>query len=295
MRPHYNRKIQELSLKILPEQEKAKQIKEHYQKSKEQLLKAIEVELYEKKIQTEEDLSNFIEPVHEMIYPPVFFQDSLQAEQDLDRLGPLSLQQYAETEYFPQLISEHLQKRNFSQALLFVEKQPPRLGLREALDEASSIFQESIDLNNEDLIREFMQFLSKSIECGQGELLNDQNATQYFFPMLTAYLEQAVLEKKFSFLNGFCDGIRTSLFLRAFWLKRFDRHSCITVASSKNFGGVMSKKKAQEFYSAIDGIADKEAFLESVREGFLEIEDPRAKDNQSYRLVDLLIIIRLLA
>lgn len=53
----------------------------------------------------------------------------------------------------------------------------------------------------------------------------------------------------------------------------------------------MSKKKAQEFYSAIDGIADKEAFLESVREGFLEIEDPRAKDNQSYRLVDLLIII----
>lgn len=53
----------------------------------------------------------------------------------------------------------------------------------------------------------------------------------------------------------------------------------------------MSRKKAQEFYSAIDEIADKEAFLESVREGFSEIEDPRAKDNQSYRLVDLLIII----
>lgn len=53
----------------------------------------------------------------------------------------------------------------------------------------------------------------------------------------------------------------------------------------------MSKKKVQEFYSAIDKIADKEAFLESVREGFLEIEDSRAKDNQSYRLVDLLIII----
>lgn len=53
----------------------------------------------------------------------------------------------------------------------------------------------------------------------------------------------------------------------------------------------MSKKKVQEFYSVIDEIADKEAFLESVREGFSEIEDPRAGDNQSYRLVDLLIII----
>ena len=53
----------------------------------------------------------------------------------------------------------------------------------------------------------------------------------------------------------------------------------------------MNKKKTQEFYSLIDEIADKEAFLESVREGFLEIEDPRAKDNQSYRLVDLLIVI----
>jgi len=53
----------------------------------------------------------------------------------------------------------------------------------------------------------------------------------------------------------------------------------------------MSKKKSQEFYSAIDELADKEAFLESVRKGFSEIEDPRAKDNQSYRLIDLLIII----
>lgn len=53
----------------------------------------------------------------------------------------------------------------------------------------------------------------------------------------------------------------------------------------------MSKKKAQEFYSAIDEIADKEMFLESVREGFSEVEDPRAKDNQSYRLIDLLIVI----
>lgn len=53
----------------------------------------------------------------------------------------------------------------------------------------------------------------------------------------------------------------------------------------------MSKKKPQEFYSTIDEIADKEAFLESVQEGFKEVEDPRAADNQGYRLVDLLIII----
>ena len=34
----------------------------------------------------------------------------------------------------------------------------------------------------------------------------------------------------------------------------------------------MSKKKPQEFYSTIDEIADKEAFLESVQEGFKEVE-----------------------
>lgn len=39
----------------------------------------------------------------------------------------------------------------------------------------------------------------------------------------------------------------------------------------------MSKRKTQKFYSAIDDIADKEAFLELVREGFLEIEDPRIR------------------
>jgi predicted transposase YbfD/YdcC len=53
----------------------------------------------------------------------------------------------------------------------------------------------------------------------------------------------------------------------------------------------MSKKKPQEFYSTIDEIVDKEAFLESVQEGFKDVEDPRATDNQGYRLVDLLIII----
>jgi hypothetical protein len=53
----------------------------------------------------------------------------------------------------------------------------------------------------------------------------------------------------------------------------------------------MSQKKLREFYSTIDEIADKEAFLETVREGFKDVEDPRAADNQGYRLVDLLIII----
>lgn len=37
----------------------------------------------------------------------------------------------------------------------------------------------------------------------------------------------------------------------------------MTVASSRDFGDVMSKRKAHEFYSGIDEIADKETFLES--------------------------------
>lgn len=53
----------------------------------------------------------------------------------------------------------------------------------------------------------------------------------------------------------------------------------------------MGKINSREFYSDIDQIADKEAFLESVREGFKDIKDPRAEDNQEYRLVDLLIIV----
>lgn len=53
----------------------------------------------------------------------------------------------------------------------------------------------------------------------------------------------------------------------------------------------MSKKTQREFYSTIEQITDKEAFLESVREGFKDIEDPRMQDNQDYRLVDLLIMI----
>lgn len=54
----------------------------------------------------------------------------------------------------------------------------------------------------------------------------------------------------------------------------------------------MSKqKKPREFYSTIDQIIDQEAFFESINEGFKDIEDPRAKANQVYRLVDLLIMI----
>lgn len=53
----------------------------------------------------------------------------------------------------------------------------------------------------------------------------------------------------------------------------------------------MGQKNPRKFYSAIEQITDKKAFLESVREGFQEVEDPRVEDNQKYRLVDLLIII----
>lgn len=53
----------------------------------------------------------------------------------------------------------------------------------------------------------------------------------------------------------------------------------------------MSKKRKKEFYSTIEQITDKEAFVESVREGFKDVEDPRMEDNQEYRLVDLLIMI----
>lgn len=51
----------------------------------------------------------------------------------------------------------------------------------------------------------------------------------------------------------------------------------------------MARKK--EFYTAIDQIADKETFLESVQEGFFDIEDPRDNDNLAYPLVHLLVMI----
>ncbi len=56
-------------------------------------------------------------------------------------------------------------------------------------------------------------------------------------------------------------------------------------------GGTMKQKKLKEFYSEIDQIADKQAFVESITENFKEVEDPRAADNQSYPLVDLLVMI----
>jgi predicted transposase YbfD/YdcC len=53
----------------------------------------------------------------------------------------------------------------------------------------------------------------------------------------------------------------------------------------------MVRKTTREFYREIEWLADKEAFLESVQEGFNEIEDPRARDNRIYPLVHLLVII----
>ncbi len=53
----------------------------------------------------------------------------------------------------------------------------------------------------------------------------------------------------------------------------------------------MTKKKEKEFYSEVDQLLDAEEFLESVREGFCGVDDPRAKDNLSYPLVNLLIMI----
>ena len=53
----------------------------------------------------------------------------------------------------------------------------------------------------------------------------------------------------------------------------------------------MAGKTTREFYTEIDQIADKKAFLESVQEGFREVEDPRASDNQSYLLMHLLVMI----
>lgn len=50
-------------------------------------------------------------------------------------------------------------------------------------------------------------------------------------------------------------------------------------------------KKAKPFYSEIDQIADTEEFLEGVREGFCDVEDPREQDNLTYPLVHLLVMI----
>lgn len=59
----------------------------------------------------------------------------------------------------------------------------------------------------------------------------------------------------------------------------------------KNGDIIMVQKKTKEFYSEVDQIADSEAFLESVREGFNEVKDPRTQNNLTYNLVDLLLMI----
>jgi predicted transposase YbfD/YdcC len=53
----------------------------------------------------------------------------------------------------------------------------------------------------------------------------------------------------------------------------------------------MARKRTDEFYTEIDQITDKEAFLESVEEGFSGVEDPRAQDNQTYPFVHLLVMM----
>jgi predicted transposase YbfD/YdcC len=53
----------------------------------------------------------------------------------------------------------------------------------------------------------------------------------------------------------------------------------------------MTRKVAKTFYTEVDQIADREEFLESVKEGFCDIEDPRKRDNQTYPLVHLLVMM----
>ncbi|WP_316358951.1 ISAs1 family transposase [Candidatus Neptunichlamydia sp. REUL1] len=53
----------------------------------------------------------------------------------------------------------------------------------------------------------------------------------------------------------------------------------------------MSKKQVAKFYSEVDQPLDQQAFIESIEIEFKDIQDPRAKDNLSYPLVALLVII----
>jgi predicted transposase YbfD/YdcC len=53
----------------------------------------------------------------------------------------------------------------------------------------------------------------------------------------------------------------------------------------------MGRKKEQEFYSEVEQLYDRETFIASIREGFQEVQDPRAMDNQSYPIVYLLVMI----
>ncbi len=53
----------------------------------------------------------------------------------------------------------------------------------------------------------------------------------------------------------------------------------------------MAQKRRDEFYTEIDQITDREGFLESVEKGFSGIEDPRARDNQTYPFLHLLVMM----
>lgn len=53
----------------------------------------------------------------------------------------------------------------------------------------------------------------------------------------------------------------------------------------------MGQKKQQEIYSEVEQFYDQQTFIESIKEGFKEIQDPRASDNQSYPLAYLVVMI----
>ena len=53
----------------------------------------------------------------------------------------------------------------------------------------------------------------------------------------------------------------------------------------------MTKKKPTQFYSDHDQYLDSQIFIFSLRSSLQHIQDPRKPDNQSYPLVDLMIII----
>jgi predicted transposase YbfD/YdcC len=54
-------------------------------------------------------------------------------------------------------------------------------------------------------------------------------------------------------------------------------------------GDAVARKK--EYYDDIEQSIDVQAFVESVKEGFGEVLDPREPDNQSYSLMNLLVMI----
>ena len=51
------------------------------------------------------------------------------------------------------------------------------------------------------------------------------------------------------------------------------------------------KRNKKEFYGGVDQLLDSETFLQSLSDGFEDIEDPRVSDNKTYQLHHLLLII----